>query len=84
MLIIFRDKTIETERRLRKEAEDYLKAYVDPYTSPLVNSELRMRLPRAGKVDPFEDINAHIASNVMELAENAIVENQEPKTYMQG
>ena len=56
MTFVFREKAIEYERSRRVEAEERLKHFlVDPYKSPEINSELRDRLPRSNKSDPFLD-----------------------------
>ncbi|XP_076436455.1 uncharacterized protein LOC143275980 [Babylonia areolata] len=59
-----KEKTIEDERKRRKEAEKRLRQHlVDPYGSPEVNSELRNRLPRAGKADPLLDVQEVVESS---------------------
>ena len=51
----YRDKEVETERKLRQEAEQRLDAHLkDMYRNPDVNQELRERLPRANKTDPLK------------------------------
>ncbi|KAK6189696.1 hypothetical protein SNE40_001696 [Patella caerulea] len=50
-----REKALEVEKTLRKNAEDKLKSQlVNMYQNAEVNTELRTRLPRANKSDPFD------------------------------
>ncbi|XP_052769222.1 uncharacterized protein LOC128209289 isoform X2 [Mya arenaria] len=50
-----REREVESERKLREAAEQQLETcYRDMYGSPTVNEELRERLPRANKSDPFK------------------------------
>ena len=51
----FREKEVETERKLREEAEKRLESHLqDMYQNPDVNQELRERLPRSNKTDPLK------------------------------
>ncbi|KAK3597851.1 hypothetical protein CHS0354_029425 [Potamilus streckersoni] len=82
-----RDQIIETERSLRKTAEARLQAHlVNMYQSPEVNEELRKRLPRANKSDPFKkqseenEIESQSEiEEVIDLSEGSTSSHSQPK-----
>ncbi|KAL8562421.1 hypothetical protein ACOMHN_066135 [Nucella lapillus] len=72
-----KEKTIEEEVGRRKEAEKRLRQYlVDPYGSPEVNSELRSRLPRAGKTDLVQGATQIIESSDESDGEEVVVKSR--------
>lgn len=78
-LFYYREKEVESERSLRLQAETSLKSHLrDMYGRSEVNQELRERLPRSSKSDPFkkEDVTDTDLSSI----EEQIVADDEEET----
>lgn len=72
---------METEKKLRQEAEDKLKACLqDMYQNKDVNEELRERLPRANKSDPFKKVDNEVSETDLSSIEEQIVIEEEDKS----
>ncbi|XP_053405985.1 uncharacterized protein LOC123535213 isoform X2 [Mercenaria mercenaria] len=77
-----REKEVHTEKKLRQEAEDKLKACLqDMYSKKEVNQELRERLPRANKSDPFKTTDNDISeTDLSSIEEQIVVEEEDSKS----
>lgn len=69
---------MESERNLRKLAEQKLQLCLqDMYANDDVNQELRERLPRAGKSDPFKcEVRELSESDISEIEEQIVAEEE--------
>jgi hypothetical protein len=81
VFIFFREKEVDKERKLRQEAEDKLQSCLqDMYSSKEVNQELRERLPRANKSDPFKNVlNEESETDLSSIEEQIVVEEEDSK-----